>query len=932
MQMKFLERELLSLKIHDKLSMIYLYEISERKQLMRKQQNTQYGIKYYLTYFLWYTLLFALVAAGVFSAFVLKNRSFVWNPDAVAQYVPKASYFISETREILSNFLHGNFSVPLYDFSLGMGDAVQFHLEPLYWIFLLFDPDDVEIAYGIVFLARLYFAGISMSVFALYFKRGRAAALAGSMAYVFCDFAMWGGMRHSSFIVAMVMLPLCIISMEEILQKKRWYICTIVIWIHLWCSYYFTYMNTIAMGVYFLIRFFSLKEGRTFKNFWLRVRTVICSYLLGVLIGNITLVNTFSSYLTSSRTEAAEYGRKINMLFYGLRWVKDFFSCLIRPYASPGYWMRLGYIPLVFVALAVLFMRKGRKGLKASVIVGTIFCMIPAVAFVFSGFSNINNRWIYIYSFVMACVLAFTFEDMTALTKKEQICIGVISLPFLAYFTKLILKRGKFGRITLLVSMLLVLTIAVIWFLNYRKPGKKKAFAVLLCISLISHWAYGLSEYAPRLGNFSSKCIESGKVLSTITDTPLRTLDAVEDDTFYRSQTRKLSQVIQGASQCLDYKGTVYFTSTLSKVIQDFYRTMGLTSWSVVRMMGFDNRAFLDALASVKYYGLDENNEQYLPYGYTRYKDTEDDGKKYEFFENDMFLPVGYTYDSAITREELESYNLFERQEVIMQTAVLEDDAQSELPDAEKSDIKLTGKGVEITDIVYDNVEKTEGAVHASEDKEKVPTITVYFDAPENSEVYLCMKGLRHEGNDSSVTLEFQCSGYKKNYILYGTENIYWPRQEEYIFNMGYHEKGADFCTIKLKNGLNLQYDEIGIYCQSMDKMEEYTARLKENVLENVSLSTNRLEGTISLEEKKLLVFSIPYINGWKAYVDGKETPLRKANIMYMGLDMEPGEHTVELVYHMPGLTASLLISACGILILLAALLIRRRKRKSSGL
>ena len=55
------------------------------------------------------------------------------------------------------------------------------------------------------------------------------------------------------FMIPMILFPLLLIAIEEIIQGKRWYLCTILVAISLFSNYYFLYMNTVGMGIYFLV-------------------------------------------------------------------------------------------------------------------------------------------------------------------------------------------------------------------------------------------------------------------------------------------------------------------------------------------------------------------------------------------------------------------------------------------------------------------------------------------------------------------------------------------------------------------------------------------------------------------------------------------------------------------------------------------------------
>ena len=79
--------------------------MAEKKE--QKKQQRRIVMKDIAEYVGWYTLLFALVSAGVFVWFIKNQKSFCWTTDTSSQYIPKASYFITWTKEMLHRLLNG---------------------------------------------------------------------------------------------------------------------------------------------------------------------------------------------------------------------------------------------------------------------------------------------------------------------------------------------------------------------------------------------------------------------------------------------------------------------------------------------------------------------------------------------------------------------------------------------------------------------------------------------------------------------------------------------------------------------------------------------------------------------------------------------------------------------------------------------------------
>lgn len=881
-------------------------------------------------YFLFYTLAFALMLALVFAEFIRLNKSFVWTGDGLTQYYPRALYFCRYIRDLATNFLSGNFVLPMYDFTLGFGTEITYSLEPLYFLYALFGEEHIEFTYNLVTVLRFYLAGITSSILFLYFKKGYFASFLGSIVYVFCGFALYGGAKHTMFMIPMIMLPLLIISMEEIIRKRRWYLCSIFVAISLFSNYYYLYMNTIAMGIYFLVRFFCQKEkaNRTVRNFIRRGLTICGSYLLGVGMSCIVLATTFGLYLGSGRSGSISISTP-SLFFYSTNRLVRTFLTFITTANSPGDWLKLGYLPIALLAVVFLFLRKGRKELKIFCAISAVLLAFPLSGFVFSGFSAIVNRWCYMISLLVGFIVAECWLDMQRLGKRDIYILGgvVAVYGFLVYFGDIQITQST--RYTKMAFAFLALTLLVLIFCqeSYHKLGKaaKQCMMFLLTAALV--FTQGFTEF--HMNEEIDAYVENGKTQEIITDTPLAALSEIEDDSFYRSGVTQLDYLTSSASLILDFNPITMVNSTLNGNITEYLEKMGCTSYSTTQLMGLGNRTFLNDLAAVKYYARYGGQKRPLPYGYEQVLKTEVNGRTAKVSVNNQSLPLGYTYAEAISEKELEQYEVPERQEVMMQKVVL-DSAE----DSGNIGVKVTGKRQEITSCEEKGITLTENALVAGGDREKY-RLTLGFDGMANSETYLVFKNAVPKGDSGSYDVELtaKANGNTVTYKFQAENYRYASGQSDYVINLGYYEEPLTSCTIRMDEAGSLTFDDFYIYCQPMDNAAQYTDTLKENVLENVEMDTDRITGTVSLEEDKYLVLSIPYQNGWTAYVDGKETELCRANYMYMALELEAGEHDIELTFEIPAVKYALAIMAGSVVLFTGLCLvtfIRRRKRKKA--
>ena len=85
-----------------------------------------------------------------------------------------------------------------------------------------------------------------------------------------------------------------------------------------------------------------------------------------------------------------------------------------------------------------------------------------------------------------------------------------------------------------------------------------------------------------------------------------------------------------------------------------------------------------------------------------------------------------------------------------------------------------------------------------------------------------------------------------------------------------------------------------------------------------LSYRANHLEYDINAQSEELIVFSeVFYDKGWKAFIDGVETPHVRINYILRGLKVNPGSHKILFKYDLPIFKYSSIISFSSSIIVL---------------
>ena len=886
-------------------------------------------------YYLTYTVIFLLTALAVFSWFRTNDKSIIWDGDGMDQHINALAYWGDYLRRFLhSLFVEHRFSLPLWDFSIGFGSDVLTTLhyyvigDPLTLLSAFVPRDHTENLYAVLIVLRFYLAGLAFSAYCRYRQKSRFGTLCGSLIYIFCGFALFAGVRHPYFMNPMIYFPLLLLGIEKIFDGKKPHLFILTIAISAASSFYFFYMLSVFSVLYALVRFFFIYRDRRLYHFGCTIGRFAGYYITGLLIACIIFLPVVMEVLTTGRMKVEH----TVPLFYNAQYYLSFPFKLLTLW-SAQYWENMAYAPIaLFAIFMLLFQRKKNAGLKISLAVCLVFLLFPVFGYILHGFSYISNRWTWALSFLVALISTVMIPRLTTIPRKQFIPIAVCCLLYaLAYWGTPQETRGTTIFLLAYAFLILLLLFAFAWqqlqskqqLTVWMMPAARFSILLLTITSIVMQaWGYYSIDKNAYLTQFQDEQVPTHK----LTQNASTDVENLQDSSFFRMEEVRNKNFMRNSSIGHSFGSTNFYFSIANPSFGLYLSEINNTNDLDYKIMDLDGRTMPLSLAGVKYLVSPSARGRNLPYGCTLLKQGSENRYLYK---SNYALPFGYTYSSYIPRSEYDTLTFLQKQQAMMQGVVVDDAATGKL---DKASLSFSDKEVPV------RISKTKGLTFDNgliKTTEKNASLTLMVEGLPNSEHYICLDNIHFYGEQNPVTGNVPLTThvvvkYKdvvKTLILSSPGYTWYMGKHNYAVNTYYAAAENREITISFKDIGTYTLDGIRAYCQPMDGLDQQVQALQEDVLENVEFRANEITGTIQVDQAKILSLSIPYSEGWTAYIDGKPADILPVNTMYSGLMLSPGTHNIRLTYCTPYLNMGLIACGSGLLIWLGITLYHRRRK-----
>lgn len=656
-----------------------------------------------------FTFLLALgVAACLFVPYmILTEGYFTFFGDFNVQQIPFYQMCHKAVRE-------GNINWNWYtDLGSDFVGSYAFYLlgSPFFWFTLIFPNSFVPYLMGPLLILKFAFAALTAYLYIRRFTKTAYAASLGGLLYAFSGFSVYN-IFFNHFHEAIIAFPLLLLALELLITENRRGVFAVTVAFCAIVNYFFFFGMVVFCVIYFFVRLCTGAVKIKFSRF------IVLAFeaVTGLALAAALLVPAINAIIGNSRITSILIGW--NGIMYGkeqiyLNVIECFFfppDLPARPVFFPGAnvkWSSLGgWLPVFgMTGFFVWFKTRRKNWLKRVLGICVLCAMVPVLNSAFYAFNtSYYARWFYMPVLMMCLVTAMLTEDRSVDWSSGFKWNTAITLTFvlvIGFFPQKIDDKLVFGLYTqsedgtYILRFWITCLIALICLaiqkplLNLLKTDQTKFYrSAIACVCVISAIYGNIFIATGRTHSYDEK--------SVMIDSLIEGEVYLDDDTNFRID---VYDGVDNTGMYLGYPTINAFHSVVSPSIMEFYEYIGVER-SVASRPDTDLAA-IRPLLSVKYllnptYGesfVDKNGETLMP----DYKYIKTSGSYY-VYENENYVPYGFSYNSYMSEEFCDSYSENLRSRLMLKAILLTDeqikkygDYMTNIEDAKNGGLQSSG-------------------------------------------------------------------------------------------------------------------------------------------------------------------------------------------------------------------------------------------------
>lgn len=923
----------------------------------------------------YYTILFLCVGFAVFIQFAICGKTLICDSDGYLQYYP----MLVKLKNLILNQIGSTPQLWSWDTGLGIdviGNYAIILCDPFTYFTLLFSNAYLDIGYSIMVILKLYVAGLAMLSFLRYHKKSVWICLLGAIGYAFCSWALHS-LAQEFFLNAFILFPLLILGIDRVDDRKSPIVLILTIMASVVTSLYFSYMSAVFAFLYIIIKYLLVEEKKTFKSFATRFfKFFIYAIIGGVFLAGPILVPVLYTLLQTSTGNGVDSQFLPNIIQI-LRFVPSFSATYdLNNYMLPG----MSCLFILMIPAMVLSIRKKQPSIYLFLI-SAICVFFPFMQSFLNGLSYPSGRWCYmlIFFFIYATsdLLESDILHSPSYKKGVFIWLGILFANAIVACSFKILSQTHI--LILFINVCFTVFLLPCLFSDQSENKRRFAHRNIFIITLINITVLQFVSYWPFIGNKMNIYMKHGACYNAYETTALKVASSIQDNDFYRvdtvdskgndGTTMREAHTLANTNIYWQVPTISEYLSTLDDDWIEYNKQLGNSAGTYRRVCIYsnDNRSRMDFLQGVRYFLANDNEPGKKQSGYAGngFKEVKKDSG-IQILESPYKAGLGYVFNRIMTEQDYLKYSELEREQVLMQCAVLKDKDINNISSEKVSTLQASDIDVR-TDIIPASISTETGQPLSGHSvtiqksgtklkvkpKQKLQNCEVYLvfenfqkellsldliwefqkknaktiDMP-NKLQFLCNNWSYHPYENFSVMVSNTANQVTKRFLNAAGENQGIRGNKNYIVNLGYFDSfdGDILCSFGTIG--NYTFDSINVVAVPIDSYQQQAQTLSRNRLKITSNEGDHLKGTVNAEKDGILYMSILYNPGWDVYIDGISANTYQVDTAFTGVSITAGQHDVELIYHPIGYPYSLLLFASGLALTVACAIYFRKKRQ----
>lgn len=647
---------------------------------------------------------FLVLAMGIllFVPFLLYDKGiFIYYGDYNAQQIP---FYQLAHRAVRAGDIGWNWGTDLGANFIG---SYSFYLlgSPFFWLTLPFPTTWVPYLMAPLLVLKMAFASLTAYGYTRRFLSAPMAVLAGVL-YAFSGFSIYN-IFFNHFHEALIWFPLLLLGVERYMQDGSKGLFAFAVLMSALNNYYFFIGQAVFVMIYWIIRAMSGEWEQCVPRFfglWLEA-------LLATAGAAVLLLPSFFAVVQNSRTNNLLEGW--DLLIHStnqrpLDILHSFFfppdhpaRANFLPDANNNWSSMSAWIPVFGCTGAIAYFqsRKHTDWLRRLLIVLVFCAFIPVLNAAFQLFNSMYYaRWFYMLTLMLILATLRCFDEdrqvewpraigwSAGVTAAYALCIGLIPASWEPDKDSGKLVVGLYDdpiRFWVFVGVAVICLILTALLVQQHRIHRQRFFttalAVCVAVSLVGGWGY--LTYGKATGNYPSHYV----VNKLINQEPYALPD---DQTFSRVDMHK---PMDNQAMYWNLSGIHAFHSIVPGSVMDFYPTVGVNR-SVGSRPQSDYYG-LRSLLSVRWlFDYAQHPQDVQLYNKTEedyfsidgvtampYWELYDTQNGFYIYENQQYIPMGFTYEGYITRSEFESIDINDRHLALLKALVVEDDDEEKI-------------------------------------------------------------------------------------------------------------------------------------------------------------------------------------------------------------------------------------------------------------